>query len=103
MRTTQRTINRPLFEGKITSRRAWRWQVLIDIGSAGYATRMHVTAITGADDTMSQGIAYGDIPPFVDVHEVMELLATEAMLAASQQELFSEVPRVAVNVTAALS
>ncbi len=97
-----RTINRPMFEGISHSRQQWTWTVTMKIGSSGYCREMHVIASTGEGDTLCQGTAYGDVPPFCDVHRAMEVLATEAMLAAGEPTLWDRYPSHEIDLDRAM-
>jgi hypothetical protein len=75
----------------------------MEVASSGYVTEMHVEARHGAGTPdIMVGTARGAVPPFVDVHEVIELLATEAMLAATEVTLWGPSPTRHIDVSTCL-
>lgn len=97
-----RTPIPPIFQGP-GSRSRWHWTATMEINSSGYVHRMHVTAARTDDDgNPVVGTAQGEVPPFIDVHEVLELLATEAMLASTEPTLWDGAPARVVDVSTRL-
>lgn len=97
-----RTPIPPIFQGPGGTSN-WHWTATMEIGPSGYVTSMHVVARrkVGPDDVMI-GTAFGEVPPFVDVHEVLELVATEAMLASTEPTLWDNPPHRHVDVSSTL-
>ncbi len=92
----------PLFEGKGTPNGHWSWTVTMKLAPSGYCQSMHVIAMRSQPGGVIAGSAEGDVPPFVDTHEVMELLALEAMLAAEEPTLWEERPHRYIDVSTSL-
>ncbi len=65
----------------------WHWSVFYEVASSGYATRCHVTAGAGPEHDPMIGTASCAVNLHDDLREVIECLAIEAMLAATEPTL----------------
>lgn len=103
MRRKSRTPQAPLFTLTRPLKSSWKWQATYSIASSGYVTSMHVTASTYWNHQDVVGTAYCDVALGDDVSEVLEYLATEAMLAATEPDLTGKTrPRKVTFVGSAL-
>lgn len=97
-----RTPIPPLFQGPGGPRSPWSWIVTMKVAPSGYVGEIHVIATRTDGPELIQGSATGHVPPFVDVHEVIELLATEAMLVSMEPTLWDQVPHRYLDVSSCL-
>lgn len=98
----RRTPERPLFEVLRPNGAEWSWHVSYMVASSGYPTKCHVTAMRTAGEEELLGTASCAVSLYDDLREVIECLATEAMLAACQPTLGGETPHRNVIFTSHL-
>lgn len=83
----RRTPQRPILHINRPVGNAWKWTVAYEIGSSGYAHRVHVTALRDDPTGPMVGAAWCDIKVHDDLSQAIEDLAVEAMLAACEPQL----------------
>lgn len=72
---------------------AWQWNVSYHVASSGYPTKCHVTAMRhepGQEELV--GTAWCSVSVGDDLREVIECLAIESMLAATEPTLDGSTP-----------
>lgn len=87
-----RTPTPPLFDLKRPVTNHWAWTVTWQVASSGYPFACHVTAIGGKGESQYAGCAWCEVAVGDDMREVMECLAIEAMLAATEPTLDGSTP-----------
>lgn len=73
--------------GKRPITHQWSWSVLLDIASSGYVRGCHVSAYGGDSTDPLVGIASCEVKLHDSVNEVIECLAIESMMAATEPQL----------------
>jgi len=86
----RRTPHRPLFDPVRPLGPSWRWTVTYQVASSGYPVAAHVSAQHGAGDELAVGTASCEVSLGDDLSEVIECLAIESMLAATEPNLLGE-------------
>jgi hypothetical protein len=93
MRRKVTTPQPPLFDLKRPVTNHWNWTVTYSVASSGYATECHVIAHGGTGLDQYHGSAWCEVSLGDDLREVIECLAIESMLAASEPTLDGSLPR----------
>jgi hypothetical protein len=93
MRRKVTTPQPPLFDLKRPVTNHWNWTVTYNVASSGYPTECHVIAHGGRGQDTYHGSAHCEVHVGDNLAEVVECLAIESMLAASEQTLDGTMPR----------
>lgn len=94
-----RMPRRPMFNGQRLKHRYWRYSVLFDLGETGQVTMCTVTAFRATGTDPLSGTARGNVPLTADLTEVVEQLAIEAMIAATEPDLFGSTQNRKVDLS----